>query len=387
MRARSWTLAVLSSLLACSGASHPSAGGATADSGRGAGGENTLDSGSPLARTDSGSDVGGPQPTPQPDASSPADGSTPLADSGPGVGLSTKYPGDMGIAKDPAVVWAELFDEGSVSAFTARYDSSTNPAGMTLLTDVPPKSESPASIRLTSSGDGANATDFYKNLSTGYEEWYVRWYAKYDASIAWHHTGVWFGGYDPPLPYPFPHAGLKPVGNDRFLIGMEPIWNVGTAHAQFDFYNYWMNMHSYMAVPSGPTAYFGDTLINENSFNVDETSWTCLEVHAKMNTDPTSAAGGVLEVWQNDGLIQSFTMAGPQGYWIRDKFCTMAADGTQCTQYPAPFATVLDLQWRSTTSLQLNYFWPQNYITTAGVTGNVQYADMIVATQRVGCIQ
>ena len=293
----------------------------------------------------------------------------------------------MGIANDPAVVWAELFDEGSVSAFTARYDSSTNPAGMTLLTDVPPKSESPASIRLTSSGDGANATDFYKNLSTGYEEWYVRWYAKYDASIAWHHAGVWFGGYDPPLPYPFPHAGVKPVGNDRFLIGMEPIWNVGTAHAQFDFYNYWMNMHSYMAVPSGPDAYFGDTLINENSFNVDETSWTCLEVHAKMNTDPTSAAGGVQEVWQNDGLIQSFTMAGPQGYRIRDKFCTMAADGTQCTQYPAPFATVLDLQWRSTTSLQLNYFWPQNYITTAGVTGNVQYADMIVATQRVGCIQ
>jgi hypothetical protein len=48
---------------------------------------------------------------------------------------------------------------------------------------------------------------------------------------------------------------------------------------------------------------------------------------------------------------------------------------------------VLDLQWRTTPSLQLNYFWPQNYITQSGVTGSMQFADMIVATKRVGCIQ
>ncbi len=373
---RSLAVASLSSVVACSGASRP------AGSGPGDGG----DGGS--IGTDSGH---GKPPHGKPEAGSPeasmTDGPPTEAGTPGGPGLSSKYPGDKGIAKDPAVVWAELFDEGSVSAFTGRYDSANNPPGMTLLADVPPKSASPASIQLTASGDGANATDFYKNLSAGYEEWYVRWYAKYPPNVAWHHTGVWFGGYNPPLSYPYPHAGLKPAGNDRFSVSIEPIWNVGSAKAQFDFYNYWMNMHSWMAVPSGPTAYYGNALVNENSFNVNETTWTCLEVHVEMNSDPNAATGGVLEVWQNDALVQSFTMAGPKGYWIRDKFCTMAADGTQCTDYPAPFTTVLDLQWRNTTALKLNYFWPQNYITTSGVTGSVQYADMIVATARVGCIR
>jgi hypothetical protein len=330
-----------------------------------------------------------PPPPAASDASVEADtgASSPMPDGGVAMNLSAKYLGDVGIAGDPAVVWAELFDEGSVAAFTARYDTASNPAGMTLLPDVPTKSKSPASIRLTSSGDGANATDFYKHMSKGYDDWYVRWYAKYDASIQWHHTGVWFGGYAPALPYPYPRAGLKPAGNDLFSISIEPIWNIGSASAQFDFYNYWMNMHSWMAMPSGSTAYYGNALVNENGFNVDEATWVCIEVHATMNSDPASSTGGVLEVWKNDALVQRFDGTGPDGYWIRDKFCTPSADGTQCTDYAAPFNTVLDLQWRSTTSLQLNYFWPQNYITSAGVTGNVQYADMVVATERIGCIE
>jgi hypothetical protein len=46
----------------------------------------------------------------------------------------------------------------------------------------------------------------------------------------------------------------------------------------------------------------------------------------------------------------------------------------------------LDQQWRSTTALQLNYFWPQNYITQ-GPDGSVQYDEMVVATSRVGCLR
>jgi hypothetical protein len=372
-------VSMLVGLLGCSGGASPATHGSpeTDASGTGASDGAVADAAPAPTADASAPDVGTPSDAGQP----------PPGEAGSGTGISSRYPGDQGIASDPSVVWAELFDEGSVSAFTARYDTASNPAGMQLLADVPSKSKSPASIQLTSSGDGANATDFYKSMSQGYEEWFVRWYAKYPPSIQWHHTGVWFGGYDPALKYPYPRAGLKPAGNDLFSVSIEPIWNIGTAQAQFDFYNYWMNMHSWMAMPSGSTAYYGNALVNENGFGIDETSWSCIEVHVKMNTDPTAGAGAVLEVWKNDALVQSFTGAGPMGYWIRDKFCTMAADGTQCTDYPAPFDTVLDLQWRTTPTLQLNYFWPQNYITTSGVTAGMQYADMIVATERVGCIQ
>src|SRR5262245_15199034 len=51
--------------------------------------------------------------------------------------IASKYPGDVGIDKDPAVVWVENFEEGSVAAVTARYDDKKNEAGMALVPDVP----------------------------------------------------------------------------------------------------------------------------------------------------------------------------------------------------------------------------------------------------------
>ena len=109
-----------------------------------------------------------------------------------------------------------------------------------------------------------------------------------------------------------------------------------------------------------------------------------------MDRTPVGSLGDVrpavrYEIWQNDALLQSFTDSGPKGYWIKDKFCPQGADATECTNYPAPFDTVLDLQWRKVASLQLDYFWPQNYITDAS-TGVVRYDDMIVATSRIGCL-
>jgi len=302
--------------------------------------------------------------------------------------LSSKYPGDVGMKNDPAVVWLEDFEEGDVGSVTSRYDSHNNPPGITLESDVPAKSAGKSSGRFTASGDGANATDLYKSLTPGWDEWYVRWYAKYEpGAITWHHTGVWFGGYDPAIPYPDPQAGLKPNGDDRFSISIEPVFDVGSGAARFDTYDYWMQMHSWMDQPTGNTAYYGNAVVHESSFKVNEGNWVCLEVHVKLDTDTSSGKGAVLEIWQNDGLVQRFDDSGPMGYWIKDKFCPQGADGTECTDYPAPFDTILDQQERSTTSLQLNAFWPQNYITDAGVTAWVEYDDMVIATTRIGCLQ
>src|SRR6185436_9828410 len=104
------------------------------------------------------------------------------------------------------------------------------------------------------------ASDFYKNLGTGYDEVYMRWYVKYQAGVLWHHSGVWFGGYNPASNWPSPHAGEKPSGMDRFSISVEPVWGSGTASPKFDFYNYWMNMHN--NVSSG--LFYGNPIINDN---------------------------------------------------------------------------------------------------------------------------
>jgi len=349
---------------------------------------------SPAPSTDADVDavaIGVPDSSPEADATLDATvdaSTTPEAgESGDAVGLAAKYPCDKGLAADPAVLWLEDFEEGSVGAVTARYDSASDPPGMALVADVPPRTCGKVSMKLTS-GTSANATDLYKKLVPAHDEWFVRWYAKYQAGVQWHHTGVWIGGYAPPSAYPNPQAGLKPSGDDRFSVSIEPVWNVGMPNPRLDYYNYWMQMKSWMDPPQGDTAYYGNSLVHQTSFTADDDAWMCLELHVKLNTDVTSSAGAVLEVWKNDALVQRFDESAPTGCWIKDKFCVPTADGPECTMYPdlcaKPYVP-LDLRWRSTASLQLDAFWPQNYITS-GPDGSVQFDEMVVATSRIGCL-
>jgi len=310
-----------------------------------------------------------------PDGSSTSDGSA------GGMTLSDQYPGDMGLGGDPAVVWFEDFEEGSLAAVTARYNQVQGMARMQLVTDAPRGS----ALSLTAGGT-VSAVDLYKQLPD-HDDVFVRWYVKYDAAIPWHHSGMWFGGYNPGMPYPSPGAGTKPAGDDRFSISIEPVWDVGTASARFDFYNYWMSMHSWMQTPTNDgTSYYGNSLAHDSAFTIDETQWVCLEIHARANPSASSAAGAVLEVWKNDALVRRFDDAGPMGWWVRDKFCPGTTNASECTQYPAPPNEILNLRWRSTTSYAVNAFWPQNYITDPTM-GTLRFDQMVVATTRVGCMR
>jgi hypothetical protein len=297
--------------------------------------------------------------------------------------IAGRHPGDTGIAMDPDVVWAEAFEEGTPAEFFARYSDSKQ-QGFAFDGDVPPKSPGKASAKLTASGAGPNAVDFYKQLPD-LEEAFVRYYAKYESNVPWHHTGVWVGGYNPSSKWPNPQAGLKPNGDDRFNVSLEPM-EQGAA-PRMDFYNYWMQMHSWMDQPMGDTAYYGNSLIHEPSLTA-KPQWQCIELHIKLNPEATSGAGAELGVWVDDASIAQFSDSAPKGYWVKDKFCPDAATGTECTMYrPAnPVLTTLDLQYRSTTALKINAFWPQNYITDSG-SGSVWYDDMIVAKRRIGCIR
>lgn len=296
--------------------------------------------------------------------------------------LSGMHPGDVGLGSDPAVVWFEDFEEGSVAAIAGRYDQAQGSARMTVVTD---HAGGAAALQLVA-GAGVDAVDLYKQLPDS-DEWYVRWYAKYQAAAPWHHSGMWVGGYNPGMTYPSPMAGYQPSGADRFSVAIEPVWNVGAAATRFDFYDYWMAMHSWMSpVTNDGTSYYGNSMIHGNAFTLDEGSWVCLELHVRVNPGASSGAGAVLEVWKNDTPVIRYDDAGPLGYWIRDKFCPAGADGTECTDYPAPATDHLDLQLRSTTAYGLNAFWPQNYVTdTAQAT--LLYDQMVVATSRVGCIR
>jgi len=278
------------------------------------------------------------------------------------------------------VVWFEDFEAGSVAAVTDRYDQVQGEARMALVGGVA------GQAMAMTAGGGVDAVDLFQQLPAG-EAWWVRWHVRYQAGVPWHHSGVWFGGYNPAMPYPSPNAGLRPDGDDRFSISVEPVFDVGGAAPRFDFYNYWMGMHSWMETPTDDgTSYYGNALVHRNDFTIDEDQWVCLEVHVRLNPDPASAAGAVLEVWKDDAPVARFDDTGPPGYWIRDKFCPTGADGAECTDYPAPFDEILDLRYRNTADLTLDAFWPQNYITDPA-QGTLTFDQMVVATTRVGCLR
>ena len=161
------------------------------------------------------------------------------------------------------------------------------------------------------------------------------------------------------------------------------------ANPRMDFYNYWMKMHSWMDVPTGNTAYYGNSLIHQTRSHAVDDAWMCVEIHVKLNPNAGSGAGAELGLWIDDTSIQQFSDAAPLGYWTKDKFCPDNADSAECTDYPPPAGTQLiplDLQYRSTTDLKLSAFWPQNYITSGG-DGAVWYDDMVIATRRIGCLR
>src|SRR3989449_4040262 len=74
-----------------------------------------------------------------------------------------------------------------------------------------------------------------------------------------------------------------------------------------------------------------------------------------------------------------------RSYWVQDHFCPVSADGSQCNYSPTA-AGPADLQFRTTTDLKLNAFWPQNYVTDPA-SGSVWFDDMVRSEEHTSELQ
>jgi hypothetical protein len=307
--------------------------------------------------------------------------------------LGAKYPGDIGIGADPAVIWNENFSENSVSAVAARYSTVVNTGGMSLVADIPAHNAASSKSISMISGGAKDTTYLFRNFPKGYEEIYVRYYAKYVTKGPWHHVGMVFGGYNPALSYPYPKAGQKPAGNDSFHIYYEP--NSGAAYNNWtDFYNAFMQMHSYATNPA-QGEYFGNQLVNNPAVTTYDSNWHSYEIHLKLNTDMSGSTGAILELWIDDQPIIRYDDSGViagggsqevGGFWSKDKFCYLSNPSSICAPYnPGSGYVKLDQQYRTTESLQTNFMWLENYNDYA-TNNEVRYSNVVFATQRIGAI-
>jgi hypothetical protein len=280
--------------------------------------------------------------------------------------ISINYPGDSGIENDPDVILSEQFD-GTVAQIVSRWNDVSNSAGMSLLADVPEGSASQNSILMTSNGGTNSGGHLYKKLDAGEDTVYLRYYIKYYSGGSYHHTGGRIGGYNPPTVWPQGGAGLRPTGSDSFSSAAEPVESSG----RFDFYTYWMGMHSYNSQD-----YYGNDFIQDENLSMRPGEWMCVELMAKMN-DPVSAKNGEMAMWIDDEEIMRLGPGYPNGNWIADNWVPDAAG--------QPFE---GFQWRNTANLDINWIWLLHYVTDdpSGYVNKVQFSDVVAARKRIGCI-
>lgn len=281
------------------------------------------------------------------------------------AGLASKYPGDEGIENDPAVVFAENFEEGSIAAIASRWEDSERTDIMSLVTDVPPGSAGEQSLLITHTGGDGTGAMFYRRLLPGYEKLYFRFYTKFDPDCNPIHHFVRMGGYENVYPWPYSH--------EKFATAIDPF----KSDWRWDFYTYWEEMRSY----NGGT--YGNDFINDDNFSVERGKWICVEFMMKMN-DPVTERNGEQALWidgkcwMKDGQIVSHLGEGfPNGYWIWDSF------------YPNPGADPFEgFLWRTDEERLLNWIWLSLYISTAptGHVSKVWFDDVVVATEYIGPI-
>ena len=289
-------------------------------------------------------------------------------------GLASKYKGDRGIENDPNVIFAENFEEGSIDAIKARWESVKDIEIMSLSADVPPASAGKHSLLMTHIGDKGTGGHLYRRLLPGYEQLYVRFYVKFDPNCFPIHHFVHVGGYNPPTPWPQGGAGIRPAGNERFTTGVEPY----SEKWRWDFYSYWMGMRT-----SPDSKSWGHDFINDENLKARRGKWICVELMMKTNNPVTEQNGQQAlwidgKLWSKGGQIISHLGKGfPKGRWVWDSFI------------PDPNGQPFEgFRWRNTDDLKLNFLWLLLYITDAppGHKSSVCFDDIVVAKKYIGPI-
>lgn len=296
------------------------------------------------------------------------------------VPLSEKYPYDIGIETDPDVLFVEKFT-GELDEIFDRYNEVLHPAMFSLDTDVPAASKEAHSLRIKSVYNLVRGGHLYKSFGEGYDSMiFLRYYVRYPSISQGTegHQGVWFGGYNPPINWPFPQAGTCGLGHSRLSIAFENVWQE-TSPPGMDTYIYWGGMRSY---DEGYTC-FGNTLITQGKPSYGQPAspdapvcqldeWMCIEMMIRLN-NPITAYNGELRVWI-DGVEVGYWGEGfPTGHWFKDKW------------YNNPFDPPFEgFKWRTNGDLKINWIWIEYWHNSTGPSSYINFAHLVMAKKYIG---
>ena len=316
------------------------------------------------------------------------------------TGIAAKYPGDMGIEKDPNVIFVESF-EGSVDEICSRWESVAGKPIMSKSDEVVTGSGGKQSLLLTRVAGGTDGYmdggNLYRRLKNriggyGYDQLFLRFYMKFNEEHApIHHYGSGLVGFNPTTSWPQGRAGQRPKADARWTTQVEPS-NFDTWH----FYSYRQGMGG--SPPRGQT--WGNTFeIGVPPRTVAKEKWICLEFMVKMNDIGDS--NGEQAYWldgrlsrNRGGKVTSYLGKGfpSAGTWTYDKFEPYVTRRGVAWDYRQgkgvsneggkPFP---GFAWRNTPELNINAIWLYRYMSRpeTGVS-KVWWDHLVVAKKYIG---
>jgi hypothetical protein len=266
-----------------------------------------------------------------------------------GIGFAARHTADDGISALPQVIFADGFESGAFEA----WDAHEKRAGILDLVDESATGAPVGrqSLRVTATlgeNTGGGVTKWFESA----DRLFVRFYVKFAPNCDYTHHLVrlrankglrgadkWSG---------FGQAGLKPQGDTRFTIGMEP-WG---ANGKFDppgkwnFYTYWHEMKA-----SGNGRYWGNSFMPADQDAIPRDEWICVEFMLKHNTPGEPD--------------------GEQAYWINGK---LTGHWT-------------GINWRTSPTLWANSLAMESYVTdrwTKNPVNIVFFDNVVVAREYIG---
>ena len=315
------------------------------------------------------------------------------------TGLAAKYPGDLGIEKDPDVVFVEKFD-GTVDEVCSHWDQAAGREIMSTSDEVPPGSGLKQSLLLTRVAGGTKGyTDggnLYRRIKNdkgefGYDQLYYRFYMKFNKEHGpIHHYGAGFWGYNPPSRWPMGGAGIRPKGDQSWVTQVEP----GDFKSWY-FYSYWQEMGG--SPPKG--APWGNTFeVEVPARPVEREKWISVEIMVKMND--LGDSNGEQAYWIDGKLsrkgdqITSYLGKGfpSSGTWAFGTFAPgIAREGVRWLDSKGERVTIEGgkpfpgFVWRSVPELNINGLWLYRYMDHPETgTSKVWWSNLVVAKKYIG---
>ena len=276
---------------------------------------------------------------------------------GAAEGLAAKYPGDAGIERDPAVLFAENFESGDFSRWDERRGTAT-------ITDAQPNAGRwCVAMPMTRGKD--HGGDTIKWFLPGADRVYARFYVKFSANYQYSHHFVWLAANQRKNKWSaFGKAGLKPNGT-YYSTAMEPwfAWGKNPPPGEVNLYSYFLDM----AVDPKMNKYWGNAFFppgpgqgvaaGPQRVVPPRDRWHCWEFMLEANSAP-DRADGRQAMWVDGQLVGAFS----------------------------------GIRWRNDPDLKVNCLWLEHYGFDPGdptkaywpESQTVWFDDIVVAREYIG---